>query len=287
MERPALAVAQRRGELDDDLRDRSRAEAEQEGREARVERRGADPRAEDGRRSCDQPEQREARGGRAPAARAGATIASPSVVLCSAKPTTRKAPSASAPTEYAAPIATPSPRLCRPMPTAMSSASVAPDAPACRAPRGAGPSATPSRPSARGRRRRRRRARASRRRRPASPRPRARRPRASRRSPRKASRPTVSAMIAAQPARRDAPHPRQPEHPERDGDDADVDPEQRHQPEEREVGGGRLDGDRDLVRDRPAARRQQRDLVGLALDPGLLDPDGLGLQPADRAPRRR
>ncbi len=87
----------------------------------------------------------------------------------------------------------------------------------------------------------------------------------------------------AQPGRRDAPDPRQPQHPQRDRDHADVDAEQRHQPEERQVVGRRLDRHRDLVRDRPAGRREQGDLVRLALDPRLLDPQHRRLQPADLA----
>ena len=73
----------------------------------------------------------------------------------------------------------------------------------------------------------------------------------------------------AQPVGRDAPDPREPEHPERDRDHPDVDAEQRHQPEEREVARRGLDGDRDLVGDRATRRGQQDDLVGLALDPRL------------------
>ena len=84
------------------------------------------------RRSRDRPRSgRAGRAGRssAGAAATGATIARPSVVLWSAKPITRKAPSASAPTAYADPIASPSPRLCRPIAIATSSASAAAGAP--------------------------------------------------------------------------------------------------------------------------------------------------------------
>ena len=88
-----------------------------------------------------------------------------------------------------------------------------------------------------------------------------------------------------QPDRRDPPHPRQPQHPERDRDHADVDPQQREQPEERQPGLGRLDGGRDLVHDRRAGRGEQRDLVGLALHPGLLDPDLRRAEPPDRIVR--
>ncbi len=56
----------------------------------------------------------------------GATIARPSVVLWSAKPTTSAAPSASEPTAYAEPIARPSPRLWRPIPSATRKAARSP-----------------------------------------------------------------------------------------------------------------------------------------------------------------
>ena len=85
-------------ELHDDLDDRAGAEAEQERGDARVVGGRADPRAEHRGRAGDQAEQR--RGGRRDgcASASGATIARPSVVLWIAKPTTRNAPSASAPT---------------------------------------------------------------------------------------------------------------------------------------------------------------------------------------------
>ena len=86
----------------------------------------------------------------------------------------------------------------------------------------------------------------------------------------------------AHPAGRDPADPRQPQHPERDRDDADVDAEQRHQAEEADVGRRRLDGGGDLVRDRRAGARQQRDLVRLALDPRLLDLHGGRVEVSDR-----
>jgi hypothetical protein len=46
-------------------------------------------------------------------------MASPSVVLYTTNPTTNAVPSASSPTAYAEPIASPSPRLCSPMPMAI------------------------------------------------------------------------------------------------------------------------------------------------------------------------
>ncbi len=76
-----------------------------------------------------------------------------------------------------------------------------------------------------------------------------------------------------QPARVDAPHERQPQHPERDGHDAHVEPEQGHQPVEAESVLGRLDGHRDLMRDRRARRGQEQHLVGIALDPVVADRD--------------
>ena len=51
---------------------------------------------------------------------------SPSVTLWIMKPTIRNAPSCNSPSAKEAPIASPSPRLCRPMPTAINSASVRP-----------------------------------------------------------------------------------------------------------------------------------------------------------------
>jgi hypothetical protein len=68
----------------------------------------------------------------------------------------------------------------------------------------------------------------------------------------------------ADPGRVDAAHERQPQHAERHRDDADVEPEQRHEPEEPDVGrsGSRPRGD--LVREGRAGRGQQADLVGLA-----------------------
>ena len=51
--------------------------------------------------------------------RIGAAMPMPSVMLWSVKPSTRKVPSPAAPAANAAPMASPSPRLCRPMPSAM------------------------------------------------------------------------------------------------------------------------------------------------------------------------
>ena len=51
--------------------------------------------------------------------RTGAMMPSPSVMFWMMKPTTRKVPRATSPTLYAAPMASPSPRLCSPMPTAI------------------------------------------------------------------------------------------------------------------------------------------------------------------------
>src|SRR5829696_791843 len=49
----------------------------------------------------------------------GAAMPTPSVMLCSVKPTTRKTPSAASPRANAAPMASPSPRLCSPIPSAI------------------------------------------------------------------------------------------------------------------------------------------------------------------------
>ena len=53
-------------------------------------------------------------------------------------------------------------------------------------------------------------------------------------------------------------------------------------PKNDEVGGGRLDRGVDRVRDRPAGRGQQPDLVGLALDPRIARPERRASEPADR-----
>ena len=199
---------------------------------AGVERGGADPGAEDRRARP--------RSGRAPRSRpsvgrssaSGETIASPSVVLWIAKPTTRNVPSASAPTAYAEPIASPSPRLCRPIPIATSSARYG--AAETRRPALAGR----ARAAATGRRRRRR-----------AP---GRRPAlrgSTSAAPPKALGPVAGDLEAlerrvdgeegeqpdrerdqhAQPVGGDAAHERQPEHSEADRDHPDVDAEQRHQ----------------------------------------------------------
>jgi hypothetical protein len=81
--------------------------------------RGADQRAHDGRGPR--------RSGRGPPSLQsdercptnGATMASPSVVLNTANPTNKAVPSASTPTAYAEHIASPSPKLCSPMPMAI------------------------------------------------------------------------------------------------------------------------------------------------------------------------
>ena len=207
----------------------------------------------------------------------GATIASPSVVLCSAKPMTRNAPSASAPAVYAEPMATPSPRLCSPMPTAISIAS---DPPEARAWRPASHDDTPD--SAQvghegaeqdtGRCRRT----------PASPPLPGRTPRASRRSPGRPAARSVSAITIRSQALGMPPHPREPQHAQRDGDHADVHAEERHEAEEGDVDVRRLDRDGDLVRDRPARRGEQHRLVRLALHPRLLQAQRRGAQAADR-----
>ena len=87
---------------------------------------------------------------------------------------------------------------------------------------------------------------------------------------------------AAQPGGRDAPDPGQPEHAERDRDHADVDPEQRHQAEEREVG-------RRASRPRRGSRaRSSRPSTSSARPrrprprPRAAAPHRGGLEPADR-----
>ena len=89
----------------------------------------------------------------------------------------------------------------------------------------------------------------------------------------------------ADPGGVDAAHERQPQHAQRHRDDADVEPEQRHEAEEPEVGARGLDRGGDLVRERRAGRGQQADLVGLALDPRVGDRDRLGARGG--RPRRR
>ena len=254
---------------------------EQERRQARVERRGADPGAQDRRRSRRSGRGARAARGRAAAAPTGATIARPSVVLCSAKPITRNAPSASAPTAYADPIARPSPRLWRPIAIATSIATWAPPSrlPASRrrpcshasTPLSSRYDVSPPRntsaapPSA------------------CEPSPATSMPSSVASIARNAEQPDRERHQDAQPARVDAPHERQPQHPERDRHDAHVEPEQRHQPVEAEVGVGRLDRHRDLVRDRRAGRGHELHLVGVALDPVVADRDLRGVEPPELA----
>src|SRR5262249_26648430 len=59
--------------------------------------------------------------GRSPAAVSGATMPNPSVALCAPNPITRSRARLSCPVAAEDPIASPSPKLCIPMPTAMSS----------------------------------------------------------------------------------------------------------------------------------------------------------------------
>ena len=61
-----------------------------------------------------------------PSSAAGAAIPSPSVMLWIMKPTIRNEPSVSWPNANEVPIASPSPKLCSPMPTAISTASTQP-----------------------------------------------------------------------------------------------------------------------------------------------------------------
>ena len=89
------------------------------------------------------------------------------------------------------------------------------------------------------------------------------------------------------PASRHAPHERHEEHPEADGDHADVDAEQGHQPEEARIGLRGLDGDVDLVLDRRARRGQDRDQVRGALLPGVVEDELLLAEAPDLAGRVR
>lgn len=64
----------------------------------------------------------------------GTAIPSPSVRFCTMKPMMSDVPSASFPTANEPPMASPSPRLCRPIPTAISVASRSAPAPVCPSP---------------------------------------------------------------------------------------------------------------------------------------------------------
>ena len=83
------------------------------------------------------------------------------------------------------------------------------------------------------------------------------------------------------PGRPEASHRRQEQHSERHGDDADVKAQERHQREQVAVGFGRLDGGGDLVIDHEPGRGEHRDQIRLAVLPGEVDRDRLGLEPAD------
>ena len=113
-----------------------------------------------------------------------------------------------------------------------------------------------------------------RRRAPASPGPRRRCPPGSRRS-QGTQQPHRQGHQDAQPARVDAPHERQPQHPERDGHDAHVEPEQGHQPVEAEIGVGRLDG-----RSGSDARSSRPSRSGAAPRRRRLRPSGSGSRPS-------
>ena len=197
---------------------------------AGVERRGADPGAEHRGRAGDQPEHGEPR--RATAAPRRAARRSPGPRSCCAARSRRRGrrPARARRRRTTTPIATPSPRLCRPMPTATSSA---------RWRALARPARRALQPLADARQREERDGGADQHERRAAERLRAlagelealeRRVDRQEREQADGQR-----HHDAQPAGRDAAHPRQPQHPERDRDHADVEAEQRHQAEEDEV----------------------------------------------------
>ena len=117
-------------QLDHDVEDRARPRASGRRRDSgsrgeRVADRGAD----EGRATADRARaSRKPQLGTAPwsvavSPASGATMPKPSVALCSAKPITSSVASAISLAAAACPIASPSAKLCRPMPTAISSAS--------------------------------------------------------------------------------------------------------------------------------------------------------------------
>ena len=85
----------------------------------------------------------------------------------------------------------------------------------------------------------------------------------------------------AEPARVHAAQPGQPEHADGHRDHPDVEADQGHQAVEAEVGVGRLHRHVDRVVDGAAGGGEQQHLVGLPLDPGVLDGHGRGAQAAD------
>ena len=271
--RPASSRSDR-GELDDHLDDRAGAEAEQERGEAGVERRGADPRAEHRGRARDQPEQRE------PARASGWLVRDrarrwPAPRWCCGARSRRRGRRRARARRPRRRSRSPRPRRgcagrCR---RATSSASV--PRRAARRRRGA---AAPAQPRRHARQHqegdRPRRCSTS-----AAP------PNACEPSP-ASSRPSSVASIAEE---RRAGRPSAPSRraasaggmrrihgshsmPERDRDHADVDAEQRHQPEEgRGPSSGVSTATGISCAIVPPGRGEQRDLVGLALDPRLLD----------------
>ena len=225
--RPSL-VAHGRGELDDHLHDRAGAEAEQERGEAGVEGRRADPRAEHRGRAGDQPEHGQPRERRRLAWRPARRSPGPRSCCAARSPRPGRLP------ERARRSRTPT-RWRRPR------RGCAARSRPRRAARDGGRSAPLLPPALEPLRRRRVSARNA----TAAPtkheRGAAERLRAlagelealERRVDREErEQPDRQRHHDAQRAGRDAAHPRQPQHPERDRDHADVDAEQRHQPEE-------------------------------------------------------
>jgi hypothetical protein len=85
----------------------------------------------------------------------------------------------------------------------------------------------------------------------------------------------------AQPVLADAAQEREEEHAERDGDHADVEAEQRHEPVEAPARLGGEDRDGDLVLGRDAGRAHERHEVGRVLLPRVVEREALGAARAD------
>ena len=83
------------------------------------------------------------------------------------------------------------------------------------------------------------------------------------------------------PGRPEPSHRRQEQHSERHGYDAYIEAQERHQREQVAVGFRRLDGRGDLVIDHEPGRGEHRNQIRLAVLPGEVDRDRLGLEPAD------
>ena len=202
----------------------------------------------------------------------GATIASPSVVLCSVKPMTSSVPSAASPSAKAAPIARPFAEVVqadadRDQEREHEARQNRRRAPCARSPRSHPPNHSSARYAATaldtnnatpwydagivGGRLERLRATAS--------------------TNRNTSRPTVNASSTSSPVFPKPAREREPQQAERHRNDADVEPDQRERPEVPRVGLRRSHGDRNLVLERRARRRQDLDEVRFADDPRIRD----------------